>query len=152
MQSLSTVRITVMITNLPNYWIQWWWQGNCTVYHIAYGQYVLRILVWKLLWRLPTQPLLNAQRWCLCDWICKNRLNCHKNWTPSVWQVCFHRRPFSDPVNPGECTTGTVEPPGGFNKNAWDAKLLPTTVLAYPVDFVTYWRHSTILAVSQWKA
>ena len=31
------------------------------------------------------------------------------------------------------CTTESVEPLNGINKDAWGAKLLPTTVSAYPV-------------------
>ena len=49
-------------------------------------------------------------------------------------QVCFNEHPITNPVNPRWFTTAPVEP--GFNENAWGAKLLPTTVSAYPMDCI----------------
>ena len=45
---------------------------------------------------------------------------------------------FIDPFIPQRCTTGPVEPLHGTNKDACGAKLLLTTVLAYPVDCVCF--------------
>ena len=49
-------------------------------------------------------------------------------------QVCFHRRPFADPVKPQRCTTEPVRPLDGINKDVGGAKLLLTTTTVYPVD------------------
>ena len=52
--------------------------------------------------------------------------------------VCFHRRLFSDPVKSPWCTTGSVKPVNGINKDVRGARLLPTAVLTYPVDWVCF--------------
>ena len=106
----------------------------------------------------------------ICDWICKNHPKLHKNWNPIYcWtltytlvlsrntkymaidgQVCFHRWLFIDPVKPPWCTTGSGKPVNGINKEVSGARLLPMTVLTYPVDWVSfalYWRHSTAVCV-----
>ena len=49
-------------------------------------------------------------------------------------QVCFHKRLFADPVKPQRCTTETVRPLDGINKDVGGAKLLLTTISVYPVD------------------
>ena len=49
-------------------------------------------------------------------------------------QVCFHRRLFADPVKPQRCTTESVRPLDGINKDVGGAKLLLTTTSVYPVD------------------
>ena len=57
------------------------------------------------------------------------------------------RVPIADPVNPRGCTIRPVKPLGYFNKNAWGAKLLPTTVLPHPVGvsvFVGSTRYETL--------
>ena len=54
-------------------------------------------------------------------------------------QVYFHRWLFANPAPQG-CTTRSVEPLRGFNKGACGTKLLPTTILAYPVDCVCFCR------------
>ena len=100
----------------------------------------------------------------ICDWICKNHPKLHKNWNPIYcWtltytlvlsnkymaidsQVCLHRWLFIDPVKPPWCTTGSGKPVNGINKEVSGTRLLPMTVLTYPVDWVSfalYWRHST---------
>ena len=50
-------------------------------------------------------------------------------------QVCFHRRPFANPVKPKRCTTEPVSPLDGINKDVGGAKLLLTTTSVYPVDY-----------------
>ena len=52
--------------------------------------------------------------------------------------VCFHRWLFADPVKPPRCTTGSVVPVNDFIKDVSGARLLPTTVLSYPVDWVSF--------------
>ena len=49
-------------------------------------------------------------------------------------QVCFHRRLFADPVKPQRCTTESVRPLDGIDKDVGSAKLLLTTTSVYPVD------------------
>ena len=49
-------------------------------------------------------------------------------------QVCFHRWLFANPVRPLRCTTGSVEPVNGINKNVSGDRLLPMTILTYSVD------------------
>ena len=49
-------------------------------------------------------------------------------------QVCFFRRLFSDAVKPRGCISWPVWPLRGINKTAWDAKLILTAGLAYPVS------------------
>ena len=49
-------------------------------------------------------------------------------------QVCIHRRLIAGPVKPLRCTTGPEGPVSGINKGVSDARLLPTTVLTYPMD------------------
>ena len=46
-------------------------------------------------------------------------------------QVCFHRQLIANPVKPPGCTTGSVRPVSGINKDMSGAGLLQTTV--YPV-------------------
>ena len=48
-------------------------------------------------------------------------------------QVCFHRQPFAIPVRPPRCTIGSWGPVNGINKDVSGTRLLPTTVLTYPV-------------------
>ena len=48
-------------------------------------------------------------------------------------QVCFHRRPFADPVKPSWCITGHVGSLGSINQILLSAKLLPMAVSIYPV-------------------
>ena len=102
----------------------------------------------------------------ICDWICKKHPKCQPKLhvasltlkathTPAhsrhimikymaidAWSgLCFHKQLFANPVTPCWCTTGHLEPLRGINKDACGAKLLPTTVSAYPVGcvcFVTY--------------
>ena len=49
-------------------------------------------------------------------------------------QVCFHRQPFAIPVKSLWCTTGSFGPVNGISKDVSGTRLLPTTVLTYPVD------------------
>ena len=84
----------------------------------------------------------------ICDWICKNRPNCHNNRNCSYifplsrhtkyeaidGQVCFHRQFFADPVKPRRSTTESMGPLMGTNKAAWGVKLLLTTIWSYQVD------------------
>ena len=53
-------------------------------------------------------------------------------------QVCFHRWLFANPVKQHWCITGTVEPLGSTNQSWLAAKLLPMSVLIYPVDCVHF--------------
>ena len=49
-------------------------------------------------------------------------------------QVCFHRRPFASPVRPLRCTTGSLGPVNGINKDVSGTRLMQTTVSTYPMD------------------
>ena len=49
-------------------------------------------------------------------------------------QVCFYRRPFAIPVRPLTCTTGSLGPVNGINKDVSGTRLLQMTVLTYPMD------------------
>ena len=50
-------------------------------------------------------------------------------------QVCFHRQLFACPVKPRRCTIGSLEPVNSvINKDVSGPRLLPMTVLTYPVD------------------
>ena len=51
-------------------------------------------------------------------------------------QVCFHTQPFAVPVRPLKYTTGSLGPVNGINKDVSSIRLLPTTVLTYPMDWV----------------
>ena len=64
-------------------------------------------------------------------------------------QVCFHTRHFTDPIKPQRCTTESVGPVNGIYKDVSGARLLPTTVSTYPVDWVCFchWRHNTAACV-----
>ena len=53
-------------------------------------------------------------------------------------QVCFHIQPFAIPIKPPRCTTGSLGPVNHINKDVSGARLLPTTVLTYPVDWVYF--------------
>ena len=56
-------------------------------------------------------------------------------------QFCFHRWLFADSVRSCWCTTGPVhEATGDNNKDAWGTKLLPMTILTYPLgcDYFCY--------------
>ena len=53
--------------------------------------------------------------------------------------VCFHRCLFADPFKPWRCTTYRArELVNTINRDVCDVKLLPTTVLDNPVDFVCF--------------
>ena len=45
-------------------------------------------------------------------------------------RVCFHRRPFANPVKPQRCTTEPVNPLDGIIKDVSGAKLLLMTTLS----------------------
>ena len=49
-------------------------------------------------------------------------------------RVCFYRRLFSEAVKPRGCLSWPLWPLRGINKTAWDAKLILTADLAYPVS------------------
>ena len=49
-------------------------------------------------------------------------------------KFAFTDRLIANPVEPPWCTTGSVGPVNGINKDETGAKLLPTTVSTYPVD------------------
>ena len=53
-------------------------------------------------------------------------------------QVCFHWRLIADPVKPPWCNTGSVGPVSGTNMHVTGARLLSTTVLTCPVDWVPF--------------
>ena len=52
-------------------------------------------------------------------------------------QVCFHRRPFAIPVRLLRCTTGSLGPVNGINKDVSGIRLLSTTASTYPMDSLT---------------
>ena len=52
--------------------------------------------------------------------------------------VCFHRWPFAIPIKPLRCTAGSLGPVNGINEDVSGARLLPTTVSTYPVDWVCF--------------
>ena len=54
-------------------------------------------------------------------------------------QVCFYRWLFVNLVKPWRCTVEAVEPVNSIIKDVSDAKLLPMTVSAYPVNFVCFY-------------
>ena len=60
-------------------------------------------------------------------------------------QVCFHGRPFADPVRPCRCIAGPVGPLGSTNQNWLCIRLLPMIVSVYPVVCV----HSRCLLGTQ---
>ena len=53
-------------------------------------------------------------------------------------QVYFHWRLVANLVKPPWCNTGPVGPVGGTNKDVTGARLLWTTVLTCPVDWVPF--------------
>ena len=69
-------------------------------------------------------------------------------------QDCFHRQPFAIPVRPLRCTTGSLGPVNGINKDVSGTRLLPTTVSTYPMDlslFLSLIKDTALLSVSLWK-
>ena len=66
-------------------------------------------------------------------------------------QVYFHRWLFIVPVRPPRCTSGSLGPMNGINKDVSGTRLLPMTVSTYPVNWVCFchlhWRHSTVVCV-----
>ena len=53
-------------------------------------------------------------------------------------QVRFHRQLFTNPVKLPWCTTESLGPVIGINKDVSGARLLPTTVSTYPEDWVCF--------------
>ena len=53
-------------------------------------------------------------------------------------QVCFHRWSFAVPVEPTRCTTGSLGPVSGINKDVSGVRLLPMTVSTYRMDWVCF--------------
>ena len=51
-------------------------------------------------------------------------------------QVC--RWLFADPIKLPRCTTGSMEPVNGINKDVSGTRLLPMTVSTYPVDWICF--------------
>ena len=49
-------------------------------------------------------------------------------------QVCFHRWPVAVPVRPPRWITGYLGQVNGINNDVSGTRLLPMTVLSYPVD------------------
>ena len=41
---------------------------------------------------------------------------------------------FANPVKPQKCTTGSMEPVNGINKDVSNTRLLPMTISTYPMD------------------
>ena len=56
----------------------------------------------------------------------------------AMWAGPSHRRLFADPVKIRKCTTGSMEPVNGINKDVSDAWLLPMANLTYPIDWVCF--------------
>ena len=78
--------------------------------------------VYRKLWHTTVLVLL------LSPLACTQRVPAAKD-----GQVCFHRRPFANPVKPQRCTTEPVRSLDGINKDVGGAKLLLTTTSVYPV-------------------
>ena len=53
-------------------------------------------------------------------------------------QVCFHRRPFANPVNLRKCTAEPMKPLDGTNKDVSGAKLQLMTTSVCSVDRVCF--------------
>ena len=53
-------------------------------------------------------------------------------------QVCFHWRLIADPVKPLWCNTASAGPVNGINKDVTGARVLTTTVLTCPMDWVSF--------------
>ena len=51
------------------------------------------------------------------------------------WPSLLSQMAFCWPVRPLRCTTGSVQPVNGINKDVSGTRLLPTTVSTYPVDW-----------------
>ena len=69
-------------------------------------------------------------------------------------RVCFHRRPFANPVKPQRCTTEPVNPLDGINKDVSGAKLLLMTTFVYPeacACFCPLLKITALLPALQWK-
>ena len=65
-------------------------------------------------------------------------------------QVYFHRWLIADPVKTPRCTTGSVEPVNGINKDVSGVRLLQTlsqSILYIESLSVTFWRHSNTVCV-----
>ena len=54
------------------------------------------------------------------------------------WPSVLSLTACANPVKPWRCNTGYVEPVNGIIKDASSAKLLPMTLLTYPVDWVCF--------------
>ena len=96
----------------------------------------------------------------VCDWIFKNWSKLHKNWNPIYcwtlnlnsctnqkhqthgcrWPSLLSQIAFCCPCQPPRCTTGSLGPVNGINKDVSGARMLPTTVSTYPMDWVCF-RH-----------
>ena len=94
----------------------------------------------------------------ICDRICKNRSKSHRNWNPLYcwtlklnsctnqkrlrhgyrWPSLLSQTDFCQPVRPLSCTVGSLGPVNGINKDVSGTRLLPTTVLTYPMDWVCF--------------
>ena len=107
----------------------------------------------------------------ICDWICKSCPKLHKKWNPIYswtlklnsstiqahqahsykWPNLLLQMAFVDHNKPWKCTAGLVKPVNGIIKDVSGAKLLPTTISAYPAGLVCFYhlllRHSTTACV-----
>ena len=94
--------------------------------------------MWLDLWKL-IQMAQNLKSILLLD---LKPLLLHYLVTPNTCiidgQVCFHRWPFAVPFKPPRCTTESLGPVNGINKDVSSARLLVTTVSTYPVDWVCF--------------
>ena len=131
---------------------------HSTVKSVTKGSLSLLIL---LCYAIRIKGLLNsnrAVRCYICVWIWKNCPQWHKNWNPIYnltwmlhsctihthqthgyrWPDLLSQMAFCWPAKPWGCITGPEEPVNDINKYMRGAKLLPTTIPAYPVDCVCF--------------
>ena len=71
-------------------------------------------------------------------WSYSLALSRHSKHLATDGQVCLHKHLFSEPVKPWRWTMLLVQPMNSINKDVCGTKLLPATVLTYPVDCVCF--------------
>ena len=109
--------------------------------HFTYLQQIIYIsYVTRFAKAIPNGTRIEIHFYCWLSNLAKllHYLEIPSTYVAIAGQVCFPRWLIAVAVKPPRCTTGSVGPVNGINKDVSGARLLPKTVSTYPVDWVCF--------------